>query len=187
MSNLIESKEEKEIKEETKMDNIESFINEQEKQLEQVTKEVKPVMSLNDMMLSTGSQYGNEDNLPFPQGMVELTKKQKTVNYLFKGNSRIQDTLNWNAKLEWSEDELAIYKEIADKSIELGEHINALTIKIQMTDINKQLESTPVANVKVEFSNNNGFLVRNTKTGAIVTTGTASEIIKFLEGYALMQ
>ena len=102
-------------------------------------------------------------------------------------NGRIQDTLDWNSKRDWSAHEQAILDKIKEKSDDINNLIETLKAIPKMKEIEKQLTEKPIANIRVAFADNGRFSVIDTRNNKPVLTDTVENIIRFLDGMALMQ
>lgn len=184
--NNIENKEEivmndnKEIKTTAVAENI-IGVNETE------TKEVKSQIDANIPLIDATTFVAEKEKTMTVAEVEELSKKEKAVEYLSNSNGRIQDTLDWNSKREWSAHEQAILDKIKEKSDDINNLIETLKAIPKMKEIEKQLTEKPIANIRVAFADNGRFSVIDTRNNKPVLTDTVENIIRFLDGMALMQ
>lgn len=116
----------------------------------------------------------------------DINKRKNALKYLLNAKDSITRTLNCNAKLHWSKEEITLLRRVRALSNELGAIIDTLKIipkqQEEMREIQQQLVEQPIENIKVEYAKSGEFSIINIETKVIETTGNKDEIKGYLKG-----
>lgn len=134
----------------------------------------------------------NKPNTTIAVGQKEdITKRKNAVKYLTDAKESITKTLNYNGKLKWTKEEIALMRKVRAISKELETITNNLRVSIELqeglTEIQQQLVRQPVANVKVGVTEKGEFAIIKANTEEIMTTGNKEKVKGFLDAIYITQ
>ena len=122
---------------------------------------------------------------------VQKDRKVETLGYIMKGNTRIQQSVEWNLDQPWSKEELACLQRIKKNSNEIEELVNIIKQlpeqETALKEIEQQLEDEPVPAVKVEIASFGRFSIINVASGAVIMTDKKDAIKSMLQAMYKMQ
>ncbi len=114
--------------------------------------------------------------------------KEKAFVFLDKGMERINDTLNYNKRVSWTQTESEIMygteNSIMTKSMELQELINSLKQEKQTTDVDRKLIESSIDWLEVEKIENGLFQLKDKNSGKIIATNNAEVTIRLIDGFS---